>query len=578
MNGVLQSRESTVAYPNKSKHHVISNKTSAIILPVSPSPVYVRLSPGNKVSKMTKRKSKTAANFKPEREDNSFLIESHPVSESRGRVNRVALPCMLFLMVAIGGASASWFCLQQQQSIDQLSETFRAMQIRITKFQQQMGLRDAQISSRGLIEERILALEAAQKQAKQKAEVTLATSEQLKSIDLKSQVWALHNEMNTRLAEFQQVAISSAALQGMMKNKSDDLESVKESVEAISSSNSALAVSLARMTSMVDNVKSRLDKQASTVDGLTSQLVGQVTDQRELREFLSLQRVELQNNHQEVGEIKELLEEWQAKKAQALQQQLQLVTRTLDEQHVSSQSLHSHLKKQLEAVHSQLVNGGPLSQEEVDSEAAEASEMAEQEQEVTEEEPAEEEVEEDVTAEEVKQEAEEEDVTEEAVEQEAEEEEIEQEESVEKEVTKEPEEELVVVESLEDGVTEEQLEEEEPKDEEEEIDDDNDFPEDWSPEEQCPESALISSTAVKSQAVSLPIQSTAPPSAHPLPSPQLPPFCYSPSTHLISRSLNITWREITLLTTAISISLELYYFDHTPGSVPSPPSFTSQGF
>eukprot|EP00063_Salmo_salar_P014444 XP_013989279.1 PREDICTED: neurofilament medium polypeptide-like [Salmo salar] len=419
---------------------------------------------------MTKRKSKTAANFKPEREDNSFLIESHPVSESRGRVNQLALPCMLFLMVAIGGASAGWFCLQQQQSIDQLSETFRAMEIRITKFQQQMGMREAQMSSGGLIEERILALEAAQKQAQQKAVVTLATSEQLKSIDLKSQLWALHNEMNTRLAEFQQVAISSAALQVTMKNKSDNFESVKESVAAVSSSNSALAVSLERMTSTVDNIKSRLDEQVSTVDGLMSQLVGQVTEQRELREFLSLQRVVLHNNHQEVGEIKELLEEWQAKKSQALEQQLQLVTRTLDEQ--------------LEAVHSQLVNGGPLSQEEVDSEAAEASEMAEREQEVTEEEPAEEEVEEDITVGAVKQEAEEEDVTEEAVGQEAEEEEMEQEESVEKEVTEEPEEQLVVVESLEDGVTEEQLEEEDPKDEEEEIDDDNDFPEDWSPEEQ----------------------------------------------------------------------------------------------
>ncbi|XP_055773958.1 probable serine/threonine-protein kinase kinX [Salvelinus fontinalis] len=544
---------------------------------------------------MTKRKSKTAANFKPEREDNSFLIESHPVSESRGRVNQVALPCMLFLMVAIGGASAGWFCLQQQQSIDQLSETFRDMQIRITKFQQQMGMRDAQMSSGGLIEERILALEAAQKQAQQKAEVTLTASEQLKSIDLKSQLWALHNEMNTRLAEFQQVAISSAALQAMMKNKSDDFDSVKESVAAVSSSNSALAVGLARMTSTVDNVKSRLDGQVSTVDSLTSQLEGQVTEQRELREFLSLHRVVLHNNHQEVGEIKELLEERQAKNAQALEQQLQLVTRTLDEQHISSQSLHSHLKKQLEAVHSQLVNGGPLSQEEVDSEAAEASEMAEREHEVTEEEPAEEEVEEDVTEEAVEQEAEEEDITEEAVEQEAEEEdvaeeavkqeaeeedvteeaveqegeeenvteeaveqeaeeedvteeavkqeaeeedvteeaveqeaeeedvteeaveqeaeeedvtekavkqeaeeenfteeaveqeaeeeEMEQEVSVEKEVTEEPEEQLFVVESLEDGVTEVQLEEEEPKDEEEEIDDDNDFPEDWSPEE-----------------------------------------------------------------------------------------------
>lgn len=160
------------------------------------------------------------------------------------------------------------------------------------------------MSSGGLIEERILALEAAQKQAQQKAVVTLATSEQLKSIDLKSQLWALHNEMNTRLAEFQQVAISSAALQVTMKNKSDNFESVKESVAAVSSSNSALAVSLERMTSTVDNIKSRLDEQVSTVDGLMSQLVGQVTEQRELREFLSLQRVVLHNNHQEVGEIK----------------------------------------------------------------------------------------------------------------------------------------------------------------------------------------------------------------------------------------------------------------------------------
>lgn len=149
-----------------------------------------------------------------------------------------------------------------------------------------------------------MALEEAQKQAQQKAEVALATSEKLKNTDLHTQVWALHSEIDIRLAEMQQVAVSTATLQAMLKNKTEEFEAVKETVVALLNSNSVLAASVAGLTSAVASTTSRLDEQVTTIDALDTQLEGQASELNEMKVSLDLHKVALYTNNNEVSAIK----------------------------------------------------------------------------------------------------------------------------------------------------------------------------------------------------------------------------------------------------------------------------------
>ncbi|XP_071398381.1 LOW QUALITY PROTEIN: immunoglobulin-like and fibronectin type III domain-containing protein 1 [Centroberyx affinis] len=212
--------------------------------------------------------------------------------------------CSMMLNVRVGGSTMGWFCTQQQHNLDQLSESYTAMQTRITTLQQVMGMRDAQMDTGLEVEERILALEEAQKQAQQAAEVALATSEKLKNTDLHSQIWALHADMDTRLAESQQVAVSVATLQAMFKNQSEEFEAVKEGVAAILSSSSALAASVAGLTGAVASANSRVDEQLTSMEALNVQLEEQDSELNELKVSLDLHKVVLYTNSQEVVAIK----------------------------------------------------------------------------------------------------------------------------------------------------------------------------------------------------------------------------------------------------------------------------------
>lgn len=90
---------------------------------------------------MGKRKGKS--NVK--QEDEVPLVLDPPVVKSKPR-NHYVLMCFLLFIIVVGGPVLSWLCYQQQQSIDDLSETFTSMQMKFVKFQQQEGIGNSQVS------------------------------------------------------------------------------------------------------------------------------------------------------------------------------------------------------------------------------------------------------------------------------------------------------------------------------------------------------------------------------------------------------------------------------------------------
>lgn len=90
---------------------------------------------------MGKRKGKSSV----KQEDQVPLVLDPPVVKSKPR-NHYVLMCFLLFIIVVGGPVLSWLCYQQQQSIDDLSETFTSMQIKFVKFQQQEGIGNTQVS------------------------------------------------------------------------------------------------------------------------------------------------------------------------------------------------------------------------------------------------------------------------------------------------------------------------------------------------------------------------------------------------------------------------------------------------
>ncbi|XP_051804665.1 immunoglobulin-like and fibronectin type III domain-containing protein 1 [Acanthochromis polyacanthus] len=151
-----------------------------------------------------------------------------------------------------------------------------------------------------LVEERTVALEEAQKQAQEKAEVALVTSEKLRSSGLLSQLWALHAEMNTRWEEIKQAALSVTTLQGMFSNQSEEFEVMKKRVMAGLSFSSALSETEDSLTSTC----SRVAEQGALVEALNAQLEGQASELNDLRELLYLHNVALYAHNKEIAAIK----------------------------------------------------------------------------------------------------------------------------------------------------------------------------------------------------------------------------------------------------------------------------------
>lgn len=156
----------------------------------------------------------------------------------------------------------------------------------------------------GVFEERLQALEEAYTQAQKKADVALATSEKIKSTDLQNQFWSLQSEMNGKLSELQQESVSTVTLNAVVKNKTEEIETLKQRLNSMLTANAEVAVTISGLTDTVLVTSSRLDEQMSTIEGLTTELEEQRLELSSLKKSFISNKKALEKNRKEVIDIK----------------------------------------------------------------------------------------------------------------------------------------------------------------------------------------------------------------------------------------------------------------------------------
>ena len=154
------------------------------------------------------------------------------------------------------------------------------------------------------MEERFLTLEEVHKQAQEKAEFALATSEKLKNSDLLLQLRALQAEMDTRLDEIKQVPHSVTTLRSTFKNQSEEFEVMKESIVASLSSSLALSENLAALTSALASVHSKVAQHIASVQALNAQSEVKASELNELKDWLHVHNVAVHSHNQEIIALK----------------------------------------------------------------------------------------------------------------------------------------------------------------------------------------------------------------------------------------------------------------------------------
>lgn len=84
---------------------------------------------------MTAKHRKGKGNHK-HGEDNFFKSDATE-TEVRGGSSSSSAPHLVLLLavVLIGGAAGAWFCLQQQQTLAQLTDSLTGMQVKMVKLQ-----------------------------------------------------------------------------------------------------------------------------------------------------------------------------------------------------------------------------------------------------------------------------------------------------------------------------------------------------------------------------------------------------------------------------------------------------------
>ncbi|XP_038863533.1 neurofilament medium polypeptide isoform X2 [Salvelinus namaycush] len=308
-------------------------------------------------------------------EDFNHLNHESSEPEARGG-NQNALLFILFLMIVVGGATGAWFCFQQHQSITYLADNFMGMQMKMVtlqSFQEEIRQTNEKQHSTSGFELRLNTLEESYTLAQKQVVMALAMAEQLKTLDLPTQVLSLHTEMKAQLAEIQQATVSMeqlTQLQAMLKGKSEEFEAVRLQVEGLAGLMTELAQSVEGLTGSLAERAGLLGTLSATMEGQASDLLG-------VKEQLSANQAQLEASTAEITSVRELIETVQSQSAQqAREGQLVTVQQSLQEQNSAAHSLHSELHAQLEVVQKQLEGGGQADEpsEEVEEEAASAEE------------------------------------------------------------------------------------------------------------------------------------------------------------------------------------------------------------
>ncbi|CAB1336445.1 unnamed protein product, partial [Coregonus sp. 'balchen'] len=291
---------------------------------------------------------------------NNFNHESSE-PEARGG-NQYALLFILFLLIVVGGATATWFCFQQHQSITYLADNLMGMQMKIVKlqsFQEEiLQTNEKQLSTDGF-EHRLNTLEESYALAQKQVGMALAMAEQLKTSDLPTQVLSLHTEMTARLAEMQLGTVSAdqlTQLQAMLKGKSEEFEAVRLQVEGLEGLSTELAQNVEGLTGSLAEAESKLEERAGLVGTLSATLEGQASELLGLKEHLAANQAQLEASTAEIASVKELMETGQFQRAQqaSVEEKLVTVEQSLQEQNSAAHSLHSEVRAQLEAAQKQV--------------------------------------------------------------------------------------------------------------------------------------------------------------------------------------------------------------------------------
>lgn len=81
---------------------------------------------------MTAKHRKSKNNHKHEE---NFFKNDVVESEVRMGANPFSVHLVLFLVIVIGGAVGLWFCVQQHQTVTQLTDSVAGMQMKVVKLQ-----------------------------------------------------------------------------------------------------------------------------------------------------------------------------------------------------------------------------------------------------------------------------------------------------------------------------------------------------------------------------------------------------------------------------------------------------------
>ncbi|XP_062397579.1 retinitis pigmentosa 1-like 1 protein isoform X2 [Sardina pilchardus] len=319
-------------------------------------------------------------------EENSYKHDSLEPEERPG--NNLALLLVLFLIIVIGGATVGWFCFQQQQTLTYLTDNLMGMQMKMVKlqsFQEELRKSTEKHGMEGF-EQRLVSLEESYSLAQKQVGMALATAEQLKTSDLPAQVLALHSEMKVRLAEMQQATVSSdqlAQLTATLSEQNQEFEAVKQQVQGLAGVSAELAQNVENLSGSLSASEAMVDDRTASIGALGAQLEDQAAKLQGLNDLLAAQQAELETSTQDIAGVKALLEAEGVQRSQQanVEEQLGVMRTGLQEQSKAAQDLHSELLVQLQAIQSQLENGGvPVAApaEEAPVAAAEVAEAVEE--------------------------------------------------------------------------------------------------------------------------------------------------------------------------------------------------------
>lgn len=309
---------------------------------------------------MTAKHRKGKGNHNHKHGEDNFFKNDATETEVRGGSGNYAPHLVLLAVVLIGGAAGAWFCLQQQQTLAQLTDSFTGMQVKMVKLQSSHE-EVRQSSSKHIsesLETRLSALEESFATAQKQVAVALATAEQLRTSDLPAQVLSLHTEMETRLAEMQQATVSLeqlGQLQAALREKSEEFEEVKIQVEGLTSHGAELSQKVETLAGSLGEAEAKLEP-AGQVPGLSTAVEGQAAELSLLKERLDSYQARLEERMLEVAALRESLEREESQRLQqaSVEEQISSLRQSLQDQTSAAKSATAGLEAQLEDVQKQI--------------------------------------------------------------------------------------------------------------------------------------------------------------------------------------------------------------------------------